>query len=393
MHSTGAPMNLSVRAITIGNRVRVDLGDITGLAASIKEIGLLQPVVVDGNNNLIAGARRLAAVKSLGYSDVPVVRVTNLKEAIQKLTAERDENTCRKEFTWSEAVAMKARLEPFERKAAEEREKSGKGLDGSGGRGNKKPSGKLPQGFGESRVAVATAVGKAETSLRKAEAVIKAAEKNPELLPVVEEMDRTGNVSKAARAVKLAETVVKLEKVAAIEPPAPVGKFDAIVFDPPWPMEKMERDCRPNQTSALDYPVISLGEIEMELRRITVAHAADNCHVFLWTTQKFLPAALTILSAIRINYGFTMVWHKSGGFQPVGLPQFNCEFCIYGRIGSPLFVDTKAFNLCNEWPRGTHSEKPGGFYDLLRRVTAGRRLDVFNRRRIEGFIGWGKEAA
>ena len=44
------------------------------LAGSIKEHGLLQPIIVAGNNVIIDGHRRLMACKKLGLSVVPVIK-------------------------------------------------------------------------------------------------------------------------------------------------------------------------------------------------------------------------------------------------------------------------------------------------------------------------------
>ena len=196
-------------------------------------------------------------------------------------------------------------------------------------------------------------------------------------------------LAQAVRSQKKAVLVQKLDTIAAQTPAVPDGVFDVLVLDPPWPMQKIERDVRPNQ-SAMDYPTMS--EADLLDWRIPATFAASDCHVFLWTTHRFLPLALACLKAWGFTYVLTMVWHKPGGFQPVGLPQYNCEFCLYARQGAPQFVETKAFNACFTAERGAHSEKPDYFYDLVRRVTAGRRLDICNRRAIPGFVGYGQEA-
>lgn len=168
---------------------------------------------------------------------------------------------------------------------------------------------------------------------------------------------------------------------------APEGLFDVVIVDPPWPMERIERDVSPEEAAALDYPTMTIEEIEA----LTIP-CAEDCHVWLWAPHRFLPTALSLLDAWGLNYVCTFVWHKPGGFQPWGLPQYNCEFALYARRGAPVFVDVKDFNVCFEAPRGAHSEKPDAFYDMVRRVTGGRRIDMFNRRPIEGFEGSGNEA-
>lgn len=119
--------------------------------------------------------------------------------------------------------------------------------------------------------------------------------------------------------------------------------------------------------------------------------AADDCHLFLWTTQRFLPLALSLLEDWGFTYVLTMVWHKTTGMQPLGLPKYNCEFVLYARKGTPKFIDTKAFACCFNGTSWEHSRKPDEFYDTIRRVTDGRRIDMFSRESREGFEQFGDE--
>lgn len=51
------------------------------IAASIREFGFLNPIIVDGENGIIAGHGRLMAAQKLGLAEVPVVEASHLTEA------------------------------------------------------------------------------------------------------------------------------------------------------------------------------------------------------------------------------------------------------------------------------------------------------------------------
>jgi ParB family chromosome partitioning protein len=63
----------AIADIKVGKRRRRrDMGDIGTLAESIEDIGLLNPITVNERCQLLAGARRLAACKQLGWKRIPV---------------------------------------------------------------------------------------------------------------------------------------------------------------------------------------------------------------------------------------------------------------------------------------------------------------------------------
>jgi ParB-like chromosome segregation protein Spo0J len=54
------------------------------IAASIKEFGFLNPIIIDGENGIIAGHGRVLAAQKLGMSELPVVEADHLTDAQRK---------------------------------------------------------------------------------------------------------------------------------------------------------------------------------------------------------------------------------------------------------------------------------------------------------------------
>lgn len=200
---------MEISRIVTEGRYRQELGDIAALAQSIRDVGLLHPIVVTPDGRLIAGARRLAACKSLGWADIPVT-VVDLDEIMR---GEHAENVYRKDFTPTEAVAIGRALEVRERGKAKERQATGWG-DHSG-------SGKLPEPEwkrGDTRDKVGAAVGMSGRTYEKAKEVVDAAESKPETFGDLPELMDTKGVDRAFKEVRQRQRrLERIEIAAAVE--------------------------------------------------------------------------------------------------------------------------------------------------------------------------------
>lgn len=80
----------------LSDYLRLDT-DVDSLKTSISKIGLINPLTINLNNELLAGARRYQAIKELGWDEVPVHVVD--RQALEQELISIDENLVRKPLT------------------------------------------------------------------------------------------------------------------------------------------------------------------------------------------------------------------------------------------------------------------------------------------------------
>ena len=165
------------------------------------------------------------------------------------------------------------------------------------------------------------------------------------------------------------------------------GIYNTIVIDPPWPIKKIEREVRPNQGDTLEYPTLSLDEIQ-ELPIPELANP-DGCHIYLWVTQKYLPTGIKLFEKWGVKYHCLLTWLKPGGITPFSW-QFNTEHALFGQIGyTPL--EKLGLKLGFTEERREHSRKPETFYDMVLQASPEPRIELFARQTRPGFTAWGNE--
>ena len=160
---------MKLAQINVGHRSRKDLGDLRILAASIGDVGLLHPIVVTPEGRL------------LGWTDVPVTVV----DLYQVARGEGQENFVHKDLLPSEIVALKRAIELIERREARDRQ---------GSRTDLCHSLTAAESQGDARDNVARYLRVGRTAIERAEAVVQAAEEDPdEYGRLADQMDRPGH--------------------------------------------------------------------------------------------------------------------------------------------------------------------------------------------------------
>jgi ParB family chromosome partitioning protein len=100
--TSGEFRSVSIDSITIGERQRSELPKIPELAESIGRLGLLSPILVDHNLELVHGHRRWTACKSLGWTHISVQFTEEGVDEFTRWSMEWDENFKREDLPWED---------------------------------------------------------------------------------------------------------------------------------------------------------------------------------------------------------------------------------------------------------------------------------------------------
>jgi N6-adenosine-specific RNA methylase IME4 len=379
------PAMRSIDSIVVGERFRSDMGDLEGLARSIAQVGLLHPPVITPDGRLIAGKRRVAAFRVLGWREAPVT-IVDLREIMR---GEHAENVHRKDFTLSEAVAVKRALEPLERHAAKERQREGGQVGGKG-------SGKLPEASkGNAADKAAKVAGMARRRLEKAEAVVDAAEAEPKRFgKLLADMDRTGRANGVYRRL---QNIKAADAIRASPPPLPRrGPYAAGLIDIPWAYELLGETETALTRGVLPYPTMTLADAcAFPVSSLLAPDAA----IGVWVTNFILLEGLHIplLAAWQLKPKALITWPKDyagRGYWAKG----QTEHFVIATRGKPTVTLSDQTTLL-KGPfhlvrRGAHSAKPLEAYVYFESLyPAPRYFDLFSRyRHNERWDPWGFEA-
>jgi N6-adenosine-specific RNA methylase IME4 len=363
------------------------------LVSDIRAHGLRQPIWIDGDRKIIDGRNRFLACKKAGVE--PQFRKWNGKGSLSSFVISM--NLQRRHLTQSQKAFVALQIMPELAKEAAARQRSGKGPDGSGGRGKKKNLGaNVPEGLARptkpkaaerARDKAAKQVGLGARYVSDAEKITREA---PDLVDEIKAGRKS--IPEAKRVIKdrKRESVrtdnKKLVEMVAPLPKDPHQQYQAIVIDPPCDWGD-EGDVDQLGRARPTYETMSIEKL-MEL---PVGDLAEkNAHMYLWITNRSLPKGFDLLTKWGFRYVTTLTWCKPS-FGMGNYFRGSTEHVLFGVRGSLPLLRKDVGTHFEALRPGRHSAKPDEFYTLVESCSPGPWLEMFARSTRSGWAAWGAE--
>jgi ParB/RepB/Spo0J family partition protein len=397
-------MLLKIDSIKINERLReVSIDKVTEIAASIKEIGLLNPITVTENNELIAGNHRLEAFRMLGFQEIPVnvVPLSGLKQEL----AEIDENLIRNDLHYIDlGEHLKERKRIFELLHPETIKGISQAIGMNKAVGNDVSADTAVTSFVEDtakktnmssrviheNIQIASLNKEVKDKIKEADLsktdALKIARLQPEkqkqvMDRVIENKEAPKEAMKEIYKEELQEARKQKQITKTIE--LPTTEFNIILADPPWQYSPAE----PTRRIENQYPTMA----DAQIYGMKIPSSKD-CILFLWATTGKLPEALKTMEAWGFQYKSSAIWNK----MMVGMGYYfrgQHEFLLVGTKGNPGTPGPEnRYSSVIEEKRTEHSKKPDIVYEMIEKMYPDRKyLEMFARNKREGWESWGNE--
>ena len=329
--------------ITVGERFRIDMGDLAILKESIKEKGVIQPITLDEEGNLVAGGRRLEACRELGEKTIPAV-IRKIHGELDLREIELLENTARKDMEWAEQAKLEERI--FELKSEQDPNWS-----------IRKQSKETETGYGavQRRLELAKIL-EAVPELAKEDTAEGAWKKYKKLeeLAVVEMLKQqeadSGTYDElqtyADGAYIVGDAIVGLSKL-------PQGSVDFVEVDPPYGVRLDKRKSRNKDSTNIDkYNEVDAEEYPDFLASVikdSYQVMANNSFIVFWFGMTWMETVKELLRSEGFRCSdIPCIWYKGGQGQtasPDTMLGSSYEPFFIARKGTPKLAKTGRSNV------------------------------------------------
>jgi len=178
-------------------------------------------------------------------------------------------------------------------------------------------------------------------------------------------------------------------------------KYQIIYADPPWKFSnRMYSSNKDDHHRAITraYDVMKTEEIcGLPIKKIS----DDDCALFMWVADAFIPDAIKIINAWGFRYKtIAFIWQKreKSGKQVCFMGQWtmkNCELVLFATKGKMTqYLKSRKIRQLQEAirERKQHSRKPQLIRDKIVEMFGNLpRIELFAREKTEGWDVWGNE--
>ena len=401
-----------IRRIPIENilvsasRREIEHAKVHELAESIHEVGLLNPITVTRDMQLVAGGHRLEACKAIGWHDIACTFLEG--DSLHVELAEIDENLIRNDLDAISVGELALRRDDI-LEALGVRAKVGQGRPSKNGAESAplKTTKDIAKEIGVSERALQVNKQLARDLVPEAKEVIRK-EDIPktvalEISRLEPEQQREVIAKDDKKAILAASKEIRKEMaeqrrakrteqiVEAVQNNKPLdgslGTFAVIYADPPWAYDSSESDMRVIENH---YPTMTLEEIcKLDVKGI----AHDDAVLFLWTTSPKLQEAFQVLAAWDFDYRTCAVWDK----EKIGMGYYFRQqhelllVATRGKVPAPM-AENRPSSMIRS-PRSEHSRKPDSMYDIIEAMYPRLpKIELFARNERSGWSRWGNQS-